>query len=226
MPPRRRRSPWARPRKATTFPGAVSMAEAALQSKVGSYAVSRGALHYHTHNSERSEGGFPDSVIVGNYVLFRELKSDSNSATVSKKQRDWIERLRFAGADADVWWPCDWESGRIQNEINACTRQRSDTGRILLPDLGKILYLFSQAGVEGRAGLLWDAGHAGIDQITWQENGRQLMQMIANALPRGDVEVMGWIRRHRISPNADPTEIIEALRADLTAATTRGDVDA
>lgn len=223
MPARVRRSPYSRPARASVVPGARDMRESVLQGKVAAYARQRGALHYHTHRSEKSEEGFPDSVIVGNWVMFRELKSDSDSATVSKAQRDWIERLRAAGADVDVWWPIDWERGRIQNEINACTRQRSTDGELTLPDIAKTLFLFSDA--RPAAGLLWDAGARGIDRITWQGHARSFMRLIAGALPSTTEEVLAWIRRHRIGPNDGAAAIIEALRSDLASAEGDGDLD-
>lgn len=192
------------------------MKESILQSRVAKYAADRGALHYHTHNSERSEGGFPDSVIVGNWIMFRELKSDSDSATVSKKQREWILRLEAVGADVDVWYPIDWERGRIQNEINACTRRRSADGGLILPDVAKTLFLMSDA--RPSAGLLWDAGAKGIDRITWEQHARSFMRMIAGSLPSSDEEVMLWAARHKLGADTSVAAVIEALRADLASA--------
>ncbi len=64
-------------------------------------------LVYHTHESRRSEHGFPDLVVVGPHgVIFRELKADRGRLTPD--QRVWLDRLTEAGADADVWRPDDW----------------------------------------------------------------------------------------------------------------------
>lgn len=66
-----------------------------------------GLLCYHTHDSRRSERGFPDVVIVGTRgLLFRELKSERGRLTA--EQRQWLDRLNQAGADAAVWRPSDW----------------------------------------------------------------------------------------------------------------------
>ena len=210
-----RRSRWARPKKANTIPGARTESETQFQSKVGTYAKMKGCLHYHTHNSERSEGGFPDSVIVGNYIMFRELKSDSDSAAVSKKQREWIERLESVGADVGVWWPIDWESGKARAEIDECARRRRADGAVVLPDLAKVLFLFSD--LRPSAGIHWDAGSKGIDRITWQENAASLSKMIAHSLPHTNEEVLAWLARHELGADAGAAAFFDALRDDLIA---------
>ena len=75
-------------------------------------------LGYHTHDSRRSEPGFPDLVLVSSKhrrVLFRELKTDKGR--VSPEQRRWIDGLTAAGADAGVWRPADLRSGRVTKEL-------------------------------------------------------------------------------------------------------------
>lgn len=210
-----RRSRWSRPSKArsSSIPGAKNQPETVFQANVGSYATRRGALHYHTHNSERSEGGFPDSVIVGNYVMYRELKSDSDSASVSAKQRKWIEKLESVGADVAVWWPIDWETGKVQAEIDACVKHRTASGSIILPDLAKVLYLFSDA--RPSAGIHWDAGSAGIDRFLWRDNAATLTKMIAHRLPRTDEEILAWLAHHELDGSAGASAFFEALRQDL-----------
>ena len=74
-----------------------------------------GLLCYHTHDSRRSEPGWPDLVVVGKSVLYRELKSDRGRLTPD--QRTWLDRLSQAGADADVWRPDDWPD-RVLDEIH------------------------------------------------------------------------------------------------------------
>lgn len=64
---------------------------------------------YHTHNSRRSEAGFPDLCLVHprrGLVLFRELKTDKGKLTPA--QCRWIDGLSDAGANVDVWRPQDW----------------------------------------------------------------------------------------------------------------------
>lgn len=210
-----RRSRWSRPRKASVIPGAKNQSESVFQSNVGSYATRRGALHYHTHNSERSEGGFPDSVIVGNYIMFRELKSDSDSARVSPKQRLWIEKLESVGADVGVWWPIDWETGKVQAEIDACVKHRRSDGGVILPNLAKVLFLFADA--RPSAGIHWDAGSAGVDRFLWRDNAASLSKMIAHSLPRTDEEVLSWLAHHELDGTAGASAFFEALRSDLIA---------
>ncbi len=66
-----------------------------------------GLLTFHAYDSRRSEPGFPDLVIVGpTSLLFRELKGERGRATAA--QRRWLHQLTEAGADADIWRPCDW----------------------------------------------------------------------------------------------------------------------
>lgn len=63
--------------------------------------------------------GWPDWTIVGpGGILFRELKSETGKP--SPEQVVWLEKLRAAGGDADVWRPADWRSGRVQDELLAC----------------------------------------------------------------------------------------------------------
>ncbi len=74
-----------------------------------------GLTWYHTHNSKHSPSGFPDLVIVGRAVMYRELKRQKENPT--KAQREWITALEAAGADVDVWRPADWYGGRVQREL-------------------------------------------------------------------------------------------------------------
>jgi len=72
-------------------------------------------LGYHTHDSRRSERGFPDLVICGRRVLFRELKT--TEGTMSGPQARWKWRLLATGADWGIWTPEDLASGRIEREL-------------------------------------------------------------------------------------------------------------
>lgn len=64
--------------------------------------------------------GFPDLVLVGSRVLWRELKSDRGR--LDADQLRWRDVLLAAGADWDVWRPADWVSGRIRAELEAIAK--------------------------------------------------------------------------------------------------------
>jgi len=61
---------------------------------------------YHTHDSRRSERGFPDLVLVRQVVLYRELKT--MTGRLSLDQRRWRDALQGANEDWDLWRPSDW----------------------------------------------------------------------------------------------------------------------
>lgn len=92
-------------------------------------AVRKFGLHaYHTHDSRRSQKGFPDLVIVGaTDVLFRELKT--MTGTVTPEQKYWLTMLRLAGADARVWRPDEWP--------DVITRELRALGRLSAPPPSK-----------------------------------------------------------------------------------------
>lgn len=96
-----------------------SWSEKAFQDNVISLATGFGyILIYHTHDSRRSQPGFPDLVLVNprtKRVLFRELKSAKG--VISKEQQQWADGLRKAGADHAFWYPKDWVSERIHNDL-------------------------------------------------------------------------------------------------------------
>ncbi len=71
-----------------------------------------GLLAYHTYDSRMCTPGFPDLVIVGQRVLFRELKTDKGRVT--HEQETWLQRLSDAGADAAVWRPSQWDAITVE----------------------------------------------------------------------------------------------------------------
>jgi Archaea-specific pyridoxal phosphate-dependent enzymes len=94
--------------------------EREFQDQVLQAAQSLGwSLRYHTHDSRRSEPGFPD-LVLGHpgrgLLLFRELKTEKGKTTA--KQDEWIIRLGLTGNDAGVWRPRDWVSRRIHTELS------------------------------------------------------------------------------------------------------------
>lgn len=92
------------------------MPERTLEVRVRETCRAMGLLAYHTHDSRRSEKGFPDWVICGpRRTIFRELKRESGKPT--REQEEWLHRLVVSGQDAAVWKPSDWISDRIVTEL-------------------------------------------------------------------------------------------------------------
>ena len=79
------------------------MTEKQFQSHIVHFAKMRGWLVYHTHDSRRSEPGFPDLVLVRGRVLFRELKTDKGRVTPDQKA--WAASLEQAESDYKLWRP-------------------------------------------------------------------------------------------------------------------------
>lgn len=95
--------------------------EAALYRQIKSACKKLGLKYYHTHNSRRSDEGFPDCVIVGPCgLLFRECKR-SPKEKPTKDQQEWLDAINALpdGGDAGVWTWADWDSGRIAHELVA-----------------------------------------------------------------------------------------------------------
>lgn len=96
----------------------LPMTEAQLQATVLGICRWAGVLAYHTHDSRRSQPGYPDLTIAGLHgLLFRELKTARGK--VSKAQAMWGAMLREGGADWAVWRPADLWDGRVQREVQA-----------------------------------------------------------------------------------------------------------
>ena len=77
--------------------------------KVLAAAVPAGWMAYHTHDSRRSEAGFPDLVLVKPpVVVFVELKT--NKGRTSKEQTQWLEQLGLCtDIEVHLWRPADWD---------------------------------------------------------------------------------------------------------------------
>lgn len=99
---------------------AGKMSETQLLEHIRSACRKLGLKCYHTHNSKHSERGFPDLVILGNPVLFRELKSSTGKVTPD--QQAWLDELREKGQDAGVWRPADWVAGHVQKRLGEIAR--------------------------------------------------------------------------------------------------------
>lgn len=103
-------------------PVAQRLTEAQLQALIFALCNALRLYCYHTFDSRHSVRGFPDLVIVGNRVLWRELKGWKPSSRLTREQTAVLVKLRNAGQDADIWRPVDWFSGRIQAELAAIRR--------------------------------------------------------------------------------------------------------
>jgi hypothetical protein len=94
---------------------AARMPERELQQVVADLCKVLGLLHYHVRHSRGMAPGFPDSLIIGTRVIYRELKSQTGQ--LSPEQRATGAALRAAGADWAVWRPRDWLTGGIETEL-------------------------------------------------------------------------------------------------------------
>jgi VRR-NUC domain len=77
----------------------------------------KGWLIYHTHDSQRSERGWPDLAVKrpDGCVLFRELKKQDGRVTA--EQEAWLKALAGEGLDVGVWRPIDWLDRTIHHEL-------------------------------------------------------------------------------------------------------------
>lgn len=84
-----------------------AVTERAFQAQVISMAKMLGWMVYHTHDSRRSEPGFPDLVLVRERIIYAELKTDKGRQ--SPEQLIWLSKLNQAGAETYLWRPRDWD---------------------------------------------------------------------------------------------------------------------
>ncbi|MEK2474118.1 VRR-NUC domain-containing protein [Streptomyces noursei] len=85
------------------------MTEEQFRRHVRKLASLRGwTLAYHTHNSQRSDAGWPDEVYghpKARRVIFAEFKS--NTGRIRPAQRDWLKHLQACGFETALWRPAD-----------------------------------------------------------------------------------------------------------------------
>lgn len=105
----------------TEFHYAARMPEKELQQLVGDLCRLLGLPHFHVRHSAGMAAGWPDSVIIGTRVIYRELKSEHGQ--LSPDQRAIGDKLRAAEADWKVWRPRDWLSGGIEMELRLLKEQ-------------------------------------------------------------------------------------------------------
>jgi hypothetical protein len=99
------------------MPDPRPMTEAQLQSAVVKLCKLYGLRWHHQRYSIGSAAGWPDLVIAGRRLLFRELKREDGKVT--RAQEDWGDWLTAAGGDWGTWRPSDLRAGRIQRELEA-----------------------------------------------------------------------------------------------------------
>lgn len=88
-----------------------------------------GWRRYHTLRSKGSPSGYPDLTLVRDRVVFIELKTEKGK--LSDRQRDWLEALLNAGAEAYVARPSDLQAvsavlharHRVHGDLSVRTRQ-------------------------------------------------------------------------------------------------------
>jgi hypothetical protein len=66
---------------------------------------------YHTHNSQRSDAGWPDEVFLHPLnlrIIFAELKTDTGKPTPA--QTGWLTHLNNCGLETALWRPRDLDT--------------------------------------------------------------------------------------------------------------------
>lgn len=98
---------------------ANDMRESALQDQVEAMAFDLGWKTYHTHDSRRSNPGWPDLALVHptrGLFMVRELKTQRGR--VSPEQREWLDALTNAGINASIWRPMDYVNHTVLRELS------------------------------------------------------------------------------------------------------------
>ena len=96
----------------------MKQSESSFQKAIIEYAQRLGyrVAHFRPARTKRGNwitpvaadgAGFPDLVLVGEKVVYLEVKAQKGR--VSAKQTAWIEALRAAGQEAYVVRPDDWD---------------------------------------------------------------------------------------------------------------------
>jgi hypothetical protein len=90
-----------------------------LQQSITDLCKLLGLDCFHVRNARGMAPGWPDLVIVGSHVLYRELKTETG--VLSAEQKRVGARLAGAGADWAVWRPRDLRSGVIERQLRQLT---------------------------------------------------------------------------------------------------------
>lgn len=89
-------------------PARPTMTETQLLAAVRKLARLTRWRTYHTHDSRRSDPGFPDLVLLAadrKRVIYAELKTDTGRLTT--EQEAWLRDLTTAGCETAIWRPAD-----------------------------------------------------------------------------------------------------------------------
>ena len=101
------------------------MTETELQNSIIELCKWKGYLHYHTHDSRKSEEGFPDLNLAHEEtgrLIYVECKSEDG--VVSAGQIKWGLALVKSDAEYYLWRPHDWLDGTIQNVLESPKKQK------------------------------------------------------------------------------------------------------
>lgn len=108
----------ATPRRTSTRTALPEMTEAQLLDNVRTLAMLTGFIVYHTHDSRRSDAGWPDLVLASprqRRVLFIELKTPRGR--LRPQQGVWLDALARCGAETALWRPEHWHDGTIRRVL-------------------------------------------------------------------------------------------------------------
>ena len=61
---------------------------------------------YHTHDSRKSQAGYPDLTLARDRLIVAELKTESGRVTAA--QANWLTALAEAGVECYLWRPSSW----------------------------------------------------------------------------------------------------------------------
>lgn len=116
--------------------------ESAFQAEVVGLAEFYGWRVYHTHDSRRSQRGFPDLVLVRPpELIFAELKTASGRPTA--EQREWLDELALVAAEFRAHLP-DGPGARFDvylwrpDDFDGVIHQRLALGRVRHEPLGAL----------------------------------------------------------------------------------------
>lgn len=93
-----------------SHPTYIKVSERAFMQNVMELAKLYKWMVYHTHDSRRSQPGWPDLILVrGPRCIAAELKSAKGRLTAA--QREWLTALSgIAGIETYCWRPDDWST--------------------------------------------------------------------------------------------------------------------